>query len=86
MLKISHNPQHNQFLAQMMKVLTVNHLHPSFKSRFNCENIKEGINNQTCPPIKNHFSITNIFILNYYFEPKSLLQNEKNQNKNSVKY
>ena len=55
MLKISHNPQHNQFLAQMMKVLTVNHLHPSFKSRFNCENIKEGINNQTCPQIKKSF-------------------------------
>ena len=43
---ISKSPTIN--FGSMMKVLTVNHLHPSFKSRFNCENIKEGINNQTC--------------------------------------
>ena len=46
----SHNPQQS-ISGSMMKVLTVNHLHPSFKSRFNCENMKEGINNEMCQPI-----------------------------------
>ena len=32
-----------------MKVLTVNHLHPSFKSRFNCKNMKEWINTCSVP-------------------------------------
>ena len=41
---IHHNPQQS-ISGSMMKVLTVNHLHPSFKSCFNCENMKEGINN-----------------------------------------
>ena len=45
--KIS-NPQQS-ISGSTMKVLTVNHLHPSFKSRFNCKNMKEGINTWAVP-------------------------------------
>ena len=45
--KIS-NPQQS-ISGSTMKVLTVNHLHPSFKSRFNCKNMKEGINTWDVP-------------------------------------